>query len=90
MQILDCNNNKLSKINCQRKKCPNFALPCVPAVFSFQYTINSKKVEVAVKKIISGEAVEQKGALANPKSLNLYYNIPQLETPSSSSMKNGT
>lgn len=52
--------------------------------FVVQYTINSKKVEVAVKKIISGEAVEQKGALANPKSLNLYYNLPQLQVPSTS------
>lgn len=53
-----------------------------------QYTINSKKVEVAVKKIISGEVVEQKGALANPASLNLYYNIPQLQL-SPSTLKNG-
>lgn len=48
--------------------------------FHIQYTINSKKVEVAVKKIISGEDIEQRGALANPNSLNLYYNIPQLQT----------
>ena len=46
---------------------------------STQYTINSKKVEVAVKKIISGEDVLCRGVLANPKSLNLYYNIPQLQ-----------
>ncbi len=44
-----------------------------------QYTINAKKVEVAVKKIISGEEVQQRGALANPQSLDLYYNIPELQ-----------
>jgi len=54
----------------------------VPAIVletaDIPYTINSKKVEVAVKKIISGEDVKQRGALANPQSLDLYYNIPQL------------
>ena len=43
------------------------------------YTINAKKVEVAVKKIIAGEDVKQRGALANPDSLDLYYNIPELK-----------
>ena len=43
-----------------------------------QYTINAKKVEVAVKKIISGEAIHYRGTLANPNSLDLYYNIPEL------------
>jgi len=32
-----------------------------------------------VKRIISGEVVRQRGALANPKSLDLYYNIPELQ-----------
>ncbi|XP_022093321.1 acetoacetyl-CoA synthetase-like [Acanthaster planci] len=43
------------------------------------YTINGKKVEVAVRRIISGENVQQRGALANPNSLDLYSNIPQLQ-----------
>ncbi|XP_064392803.1 acetoacetyl-CoA synthetase-like [Halichondria panicea] len=55
----------------------------VPAVVlettDIPYTINAKKVEVAVKKIISGEEVQQRGALANPQSLDLYYNIPELQ-----------
>lgn len=49
--------------------------------FSLQYTINSKKVEVAVKRIISGGDIKQRGALANPSSLDLYYNIPELALP---------
>ena len=48
---------------------------------SLQYTINSKKVEVAVKRIISGGNIKQRGALANPSSLDLYYNIPELALP---------
>ncbi|XP_033627620.1 acetoacetyl-CoA synthetase-like [Asterias rubens] len=43
------------------------------------YTINGKKVEVAVKRIISGEDVQQRGAFSNPDSLDLYYNIPELQ-----------
>ena len=41
------------------------------------YTINGKKVEVAVKKILVGEEVKNKNALANPECLELYKNIPQ-------------
>jgi hypothetical protein len=36
-------------------------------------------VEVAVKRAISGMNVPQRGALANPDSIDLYYNIPQLQ-----------
>ena len=41
------------------------------------YTINGKKVEVAIKKILVGEEVRNKNALANPECLELYKNIPQ-------------
>ena len=43
------------------------------------YTINGKKVEVAVKKILVGEPVKNKNALANPECLELYKNIPQTQ-----------
>lgn len=46
---------------------------------TLQYTINSKKVEVAVKQIISGGDVKQTGVLANPQSLDLYRDIPELQ-----------
>jgi len=41
------------------------------------YTVNGKKVEVAVKKILGGEEVRNKGALGNPESLDLFRNIPE-------------
>ena len=41
------------------------------------YTVNGKKVEVAIKRILVGEEVRNKGALANPESLELYRNIPE-------------
>ncbi|XP_044514669.1 acetoacetyl-CoA synthetase isoform X2 [Gracilinanus agilis] len=43
------------------------------------YTINGKKVEVAVKHIIAGKLVEQRGSFSNPESLDLYQNIPELQ-----------
>lgn len=43
------------------------------------YTHSGKKVEVAVKKILCGEEVKDRGSYANPNSLDLYYNIPQLQ-----------
>jgi acetoacetyl-CoA synthetase len=36
------------------------------------YTITGKKVEVAVKKILSGEIVKPSSSLANPESLDLF------------------
>ena len=41
------------------------------------YTVNGKKVEVAIKRILVGEEVRNKGALANPGSLKLYEDIPE-------------
>ena len=44
------------------------------------YTINGKKVEIAVKKIIHGEDVPNRDSLANPESLKFYQNLPDLQT----------
>jgi len=44
------------------------------------YTINMKKVEIAVKNIIHGKPVDNQYALRNPESLELYRDIPELET----------
>ncbi|CAG5124946.1 unnamed protein product [Candidula unifasciata] len=55
----------------------------VPAVIlpiaDIPYTISGKKVEVAIKQAISGQEVLQRGALANPDSIDLYYNLPELQ-----------
>ena len=42
------------------------------------YTINGKKVEIAVTKIIEGKSVTNKDALSNPETLDQYKNIPEL------------
>jgi len=41
-------------------------------------TISGKKVEIAVSKIINGEEVENKDALANPDALDQFYGIKEL------------
>ena len=42
------------------------------------YTINGKKVEIAVMKIIEGRPVTNIDALSNPEALDQYKNIPEL------------
>ncbi len=43
------------------------------------YTLNMKKVELAVKKTIEGQAVLNKDALKNPESLDFYADIAELK-----------
>ncbi len=56
---------------CSPRHVPSIILqtPDIP------YTINGKKVEVAIKKLIHGEEVKNKDALANPESLDFYENL---------------
>ena len=48
-------------------------------VADIPYTINMKKVELAVKNIIEGNLVTNRDALANPEALDLYRNLPELQ-----------
>lgn len=50
-----------------------FEVPEIPV------TINGKKVEVAVKRIISGKDVEASATVANPKSLELFKRFREVE-----------
>lgn len=43
------------------------------------YTISGKKVEVAVKKILAGQSITERGAFANPNSLDLYWDLKELQ-----------
>lgn len=43
------------------------------------YTMNGKKVEIAVRRILGGDQVTHRGVLANPNSLDLYSNIKILQ-----------
>jgi len=48
----------------------------VPAI---PYTLNMKKVELAVKKVIEGQPVLNKDALSNPKALDYFAGLPELQ-----------
>ncbi|MCZ8342626.1 MAG: acetoacetate--CoA ligase [Leptospira sp.] len=50
-----------------------FEVPEIP------YTVNGKKVEIAVKQTIAGETVKNKNALANPNSLDYFLKFKNLE-----------
>ncbi len=43
------------------------------------YTLNMKKVELAVKKVIEGKAVLNKDALRNPEILDYFASLPELQ-----------
>ncbi len=44
------------------------------------YTLNMKKVELAVKKMIEGKEVKNKDALKNPEALDFFGNLEELKT----------
>lgn len=50
-----------------------FETPDIPT------TVNFKKVELPVKKIVSGEIVKPSGTIANPQSLDYYYRFAKVE-----------
>jgi len=57
--------------NCSPRHVPDIIKP----VADIPYTINLKKVELAVKKVIHGEEVTNKDALANPEALDCFKDI---------------
>ncbi|KAI0062826.1 acetoacetate-CoA ligase [Artomyces pyxidatus] len=48
-------------------------------VETIPYTVNGKKIEIAVKQIVSGSKVKPSGTVANPESLDLYYKYQEIE-----------
>ena len=49
------------------------------AVPDIPYTLNMKKVELAVKKVIQGQEVLNKDALSNPEALDHYADLQELQ-----------
>ena len=43
------------------------------------YTLNMKKVELSVKKVIHGDPVLNRDALRNPESLDFFKDLPELK-----------
>ena len=61
--------------NCSPKHVPSVILK-VPEI---PKTKSGKIVELAVKKIISGEILNNKESIANPDCLEFFKNLPQLK-----------
>jgi len=71
---------KKIKTKIRQQTTPRHVPAKIVAVDDIPYTLNGKKVEIAVTRIIHGEDVTNRDALANPESLDLYKNIPELQT----------
>jgi len=72
---LDNNLIKLIRANIRNSCSPRHVPSITMEVPDIPYTINGKKVEIAVKKIIHGQEVKNRDALANPESLEYFKNI---------------
>ena len=59
------------KINCSPRHIP-YRIIQVPDI---PYTLNGKKVEIAIKKIMNGEDIPNKDSIVNPDSLNFFRKI---------------
>ena len=66
---------KTIRVNASPRHVPAkiIAVPDIP------YTLNMKKVELSVKKVIEGQEVQNKDALKNPESLDYYAGIRELQ-----------
>ena len=70
--------NKIKK-HIKANTSPRHVPAKIIAIDDIPYTINMKKVELAVKNIIHHEPVLNQDALKNPQSLDLYQNLPELQ-----------
>ena len=62
----------------REKISPHHVPAKIIPVAEIPYTVNMKKVELAVRSVIHGEEVTNRAALANPEALDLYRNLPEL------------
>ncbi|KAF4555056.1 AMP-binding enzyme-like protein 1 [Elsinoe fawcettii] len=58
-----------------RRHVPMYVFQC----WDIPTTVNLKKVELPVKRIVSGEKVKPSGTLLNPESLDFYYQFAEVE-----------
>jgi acetoacetyl-CoA synthetase len=65
--------------NIRANTSPRHVPAKIIAVPDIPYTLNMKKVELAVKKTIEGRPVLNKDALRNPESLDFYKDLKELQ-----------
>ncbi len=78
VELTDALKNKI-KATIRTNASPRHVPQKIIAVPAIPYTLNMKKVELAVKKIIEGKPVLNKDALSNPEALDYYADLPELK-----------
>ncbi|MCI0455125.1 MAG: acetoacetate--CoA ligase [Candidatus Dadabacteria bacterium] len=71
--------NKIKRV-IRENASPRHVPAKIIAVRGIPYTVNMKKVELAIRNVIHREPVLNEDALANPESLELYKELPELQT----------
>ena len=77
-EVLTEDLKKQTKTTLRTHASPRHVPAKIIAVPDIPYTLNMKKVELAVKKTIEGQPVLNKDALSNPGALDYYQNIAEL------------
>ena len=78
IELTDDLKNKIRKtirVHTSPRHVPAKIIP----VADIPYTLNMKKVELAVKKVIHNQVVKNKDALRNPEALNCFADISELQ-----------
>jgi acetoacetyl-CoA synthetase len=76
-ELTDDLRNRIRK-TLREEASPRHVPAKIIAVLDIPYTLNMKKVELAVKKIIHGQEVLNKDALMNPEALDHYADLKEL------------
>ena len=71
--------NKI-KADIRAKASPRHVPAKIIECLDIPYTLNMKKVELAVKKMVEGKEVKNKDALKNPEALDFFGNIEDLKS----------
>ena len=71
---------KKIKLSIKNSCSPRHVPQIIISIKDIPYTINGKKVELAVKHIIQNIEVKNQDSLANPEALDFYKEIVELNT----------
>ncbi|MCP4690143.1 MAG: acetoacetate--CoA ligase, partial [Desulfobacterales bacterium] len=78
VELTDDLKNKIKR-TIRENASPRHVPAKIIGVPDVPYTLNMKKVELAVKKVIEGKPVLNKDALGNPEALDYYADIKELQ-----------
>ena len=77
-ELTDELKNKIKK-TLRANASPRHVPAKIITIKDVPYTLNMKKVELAVKKVIQGQEVLNRDALSNPEALDYYMNLKELQ-----------